>query len=143
MTRSRSHSSLRQEIVLSSPSPLHQENNSTAGPTLPSDEDTPSSPADSAYQDDRQRRHGSSTSVVLETDNTLIADPQPLRHRMVGVNRAGVLPSTDTDEPAPASRGTANPHLTTTGDNDDDVTKLAEQRHLLSLPQPLHPPTMA
>lgn len=144
MTRSRSHSSLRQEIILS-PSPLHQENNSTAGPTLPSDEDTPSSPVDSAYHNDRQRRHDSSASVVLEDDNNLIADPQPLRHRMVGVNRAGVLPSTDTDESALTSRGNyqANLQLTTTSDSDDGVDKLAEQRHLLSLPQPLHPPTMA
>ncbi|KAI8337442.1 hypothetical protein BC941DRAFT_452299 [Chlamydoabsidia padenii] len=139
MTRSRSHSSLRQEIITesSTTSPLHQENSVPESFTLSPGEGAASSPVDSAYQVDRQQQE------PVPDDSNLIGDHQPLRHRMVGVNRAGVLPSPDMDDPSSSIRGHPDPSArynnnNSDGSNDDSADKLVEHRFLLSISQPTH-----
>ncbi|CAO3591957.1 unnamed protein product [Absidia cylindrospora] len=113
MTRSRSHSSLRQEVMApsslpSTGSPLQQGSSTSFGMTMrhhsgDDDRQLPSPPVDSAYHEQHhQQRQQENESSSVDRQNP---SPAHGRHRLSGPNRSGVLPAlpTDTDNQPPAS----------------------------------------
>ncbi|ORZ19307.1 hypothetical protein BCR42DRAFT_409553 [Absidia repens] len=121
MTRSRSHSSLRQEVMVpsslssatspSTTSPLQQESSTSFGITTrhhsgDNERRLPLSPVDSAYHEhhhhhqQQQQRHNEPSSVDQQNPSAAHG-----RHRLTPPNRSGVLPAlpTDNDDPSPTS----------------------------------------